>query len=478
VSTAALASEIFLEMNSAAVAQRQTRPVVPMKRMIGYLALALGFGMIIPARAAPDLPRYKFKTGQELVYSGTTDFDFGQGAFKESDAITFWVTGEKQDGSWHVLYSDKHKTERTGMGAGTIETSKFGSLDLFPDGRAPAKTAKLADESAPSVFVPLPADATQAKAGWEFSKNEAVQTACHVKTPAAVPGGNWVLESADKGIFPDVYLMTLVNTIYFDGQRGLIERSESQASQGYGFQGHGKGVMKLRSANIKDRDWITQLASEAGALDKAKAVVEKAIESAKADAKTATAKVAARQALLAAADHIKNPIIQAELQSELQGLDQQFRYAQEEENAQHDAVVNKPAATWETTDMDGRKHTLGDYRGKVVALDFWYRGCGWCLRAMPQVKALADQFRGQPVVILGMNTDREDKDARFVMDKLQLNYTTLHGLGVPEKYGVQGFPTLIVIDQKGIVRARHVGYSPTLREDMARTIDGLLANRR
>lgn len=95
--------------------------------------------------------------------------------------------------------------------------------------------------------------------------------------------------------------------------------------------------------------------------------------------------------------------------------------------------------------------------------------------AMPQIKALADQFRGKPVVILGMNTDRNDKDAKFVMDKLKLNYLTLHGTGIPEKYGVEGFPTFIVIDQKGIVRAQHVGYSPTLREEMAGSLSNLLS---
>lgn len=57
---------------------------------------------------------------------------------------------------------------------------------------------------------------------------------------------------------------------------------------------------------------------------------------------------------------------------------------------------------------------------------------------------------------------------------LKLNYATLKAVGLPEKYGVQGFPTLIIIDQEGIVRDRHVGYSPNLREELIETISGLL----
>jgi len=154
-------------------------------------------------------------------------------------------------------------------------------------------------------------------------------------------------------------------------------------------------------------------------------------------------------------------------------LDSSFKYAAEDEG-KSDALLNKAAASWATTDLDGHKHALEDYRGKVVALDFWYRGCGWCMRAMPQIKALADQFRGRPVVILGMNTDQDDKDARFVVDKLQLNYLTLKAAALPEKYGVQGFPTFLIIDQQGILRARHVGYSPTLLDEMGRAIENLL----
>jgi thiol-disulfide isomerase/thioredoxin len=137
-------------------------------------------------------------------------------------------------------------------------------------------------------------------------------------------------------------------------------------------------------------------------------------------------------------------------------------------------VLNKQAAEWSTTDIDGGKHALADYHGKVVVLDFWYRGCGWCIKAMPQIKEVVDHFHNQPVAVLGMNTDRDEKDARFVVEAVRLNYPTLKGVGLPEKYGVQGFPTLVVIDGKGIVRKRHVGYSPTLRQELIETINGLL----
>lgn len=137
-------------------------------------------------------------------------------------------------------------------------------------------------------------------------------------------------------------------------------------------------------------------------------------------------------------------------------------------------VMGRPAAEFETTDMDGKKVKLSDLNGQVVVLDFWYRGCGWCIKAMPQINQLAADFAGKPVAIFGMNTDRDEKDAKLVIQTLALRYPTLKAEGLPEKFGVQGFPTLIVIDQQGKVADIHVGYSTTLHEDLGRQIRNLL----
>ena len=88
-------------------------------------------------------------------------------------------------------------------------------------------------------------------------------------------------------------------------------------------------------------------------------------------------------------------------------------------------LLNLPAPEWQTVDLDGTAHSLKDYRGKVVLLDFWYRGCGACMRSMPSMNQLAEDFQDQPVAILGISTDRDPADARVVVDALGLTYPTL-----------------------------------------------------
>jgi peroxiredoxin len=98
------------------------------------------------------------------------------------------------------------------------------------------------------------------------------------------------------------------------------------------------------------------------------------------------------------------------------------------------------------------------------------------MRAMPEMKKVADDFRGKPVVILGLNTDSDRKDAQFVADALQLNYTTLQ---IPrevayDQFNVHGFPSMLLVDGNGIVRDYEIGYSPDMRQKLDKSIGGLL----
>ena len=96
---------------------------------------------------------------------------------------------------------------------------------------------------------------------------------------------------------------------------------------------------------------------------------------------------------------------------------------------------------------------------------------------MPQMKQIAEHFDGRPVTVFGMNTDKKEEDAQFVIEKLGLNYANLKATGIPEKYGVSGFPTLLILDQEGVVRDIHVGYSADLKEKVVESIERLLATK-
>jgi thiol-disulfide isomerase/thioredoxin len=446
-----------------------------------FLSLALAAALHAADSPASEdaVPRYQLKVGQELTYEGSSDFHYTGGSQKTTDHLTLWMTRQNADGSWHVIGHNENSFRQSfgGNNGGPPEQKQevFDAFDVFPDGRVAGQPEDFYARRLTAVFPKLPADAAATKAGWETQGDDGGKTLYRLAPQSDPASGKWIFEGTEQGLFNEVYLSTSKATLHFDAGRGLITKIESENTQGYGFNGKGTGVMELKSTTQKDPEWIAQLDREADTFLQAKAAVRNAAISVQHGAKPDDATASAKQALRSGRQKVKLPVVDAQFAAQLEQLSQSSRYMAE--SAKDEAeVLNKAAAEWETTDINGNKQTLAGYRGKVVVLDFWYRGCGWCIRAMPQIKEVADHFRGQPVAILGMNTDREEKDARFVVDKLQLNYPTLKAEGLPEKYKVQGFPTLVIIDQKGVVRARHVGYSPDLREELIKTIDGLLAS--
>ena len=54
-------------------------------------------------------------------------------------------------------------------------------------------------------------------------------------------------------------------------------------------------------------------------------------------------------------------------------------------------------------DMAGQSHTLADYRGKVVLLNFWASWCPPCRREMPSMERLRLKMAGRPLVILALD---------------------------------------------------------------------------
>jgi len=136
--------------------------------------------------------------------------------------------------------------------------------------------------------------------------------------------------------------------------------------------------------------------------------------------------------------------------------------------------LNKPAPALEANDLDDKPVRLSDFRGHVVVLDFWYRGCGWCARQMPQMNQLADDLAHQPVGFLGISTDNDPADARFFAHTLGIRYPFVVAAKFAQQLGVDAYPTLILIDQKGTIRDIRVGYDPDLRQNLAAAIGKLL----
>ncbi len=102
----------------------------------------------------------------------------------------------------------------------------------------------------------------------------------------------------------------------------------------------------------------------------------------------------------------------------------------------------------------GQSTTLADCRGKVVVLDFWATWCGPCVASIPKNIELVDAHPDD-LVFIGMHSQTSgwDKADQMVKDQA-INYPVVLDTGETAKsYGINAFPTYIIIDRSGIVRA-------------------------
>ena len=96
--------------------------------------------------------------------------------------------------------------------------------------------------------------------------------------------------------------------------------------------------------------------------------------------------------------------------------------------------------------------SLSELRGKVVLLDFWFKNCGPCIESIPHLNAINAKFKNKKFEILGINTWDSKKDIDWFCNKHQVAYKVLmNGKDLAEKYGINLFPTVVLIDKDGKV---------------------------
>jgi thiol-disulfide isomerase/thioredoxin len=109
------------------------------------------------------------------------------------------------------------------------------------------------------------------------------------------------------------------------------------------------------------------------------------------------------------------------------------------------------------TAIDGREVDLAKLTGKVVLVDFWATWCSPCVAEIPNVKDAYDKLHGKGFEIVGISFDK-DKSAleKFVADREmkwpQYFDGKMWGNEYGQKYGINGIPSMWLVDKKGNLR--------------------------
>jgi thiol-disulfide isomerase/thioredoxin len=112
------------------------------------------------------------------------------------------------------------------------------------------------------------------------------------------------------------------------------------------------------------------------------------------------------------------------------------------------------------TSLEGQTISLASLRGKVGVLDFWGTWCPPCRESIPTILRLNKEFAGQAVEILGISSDSDEQAWRAFIAKNQMTWPEyLDSSGAMQNtFGVDSFPTYIVLNRDGVIRFRQSGY--------------------
>jgi thiol-disulfide isomerase/thioredoxin len=134
------------------------------------------------------------------------------------------------------------------------------------------------------------------------------------------------------------------------------------------------------------------------------------------------------------------------------------------------------APDYSFTTKDGEFISSDDLKGKTVVLDFWGTWCKPCLMATPYLVRLQKKYAEQNVVFIGVAINDQEDAWRAYIDKNKMEWPQFidktRKLAMP--FAVTTYPTYIVIDGEGIMRARKSGWGMDtdnwLEDEIKRTL--------
>ena len=130
--------------------------------------------------------------------------------------------------------------------------------------------------------------------------------------------------------------------------------------------------------------------------------------------------------------------------------------------------------------LNSKPLSAEELRGKVVLVDFWTYSCINCIRTIPYVRAWAEKYRDQGLVVIGVHSpefafEKRVDNVRQAIDKFQIGYPVAidNDFKIWRSFANNYWPAHYFIDAKGQIR--HTQFGEGDYEQSERVIQDLLA---
>ncbi len=138
------------------------------------------------------------------------------------------------------------------------------------------------------------------------------------------------------------------------------------------------------------------------------------------------------------------------------------------------------ALDFEAIDLNGEPYFASEkLRGQVVLLDFWASWCGPCVKAIPRLNQLREEFKARGFEVVGLASYSGTlEDVRRFLEKRDARYPiVLADDDILEQFSVVGYPTYFLVDRQGQIVQTYVGEIESQLDRVRASIRDLLASR-
>lgn len=139
-----------------------------------------------------------------------------------------------------------------------------------------------------------------------------------------------------------------------------------------------------------------------------------------------------------------------------------------------DSAAARPAPAFTLPDLAGTPRSSAEWNGDLRIVNFWATWCPPCIREIPLLVEIQEEYRDRGVTVIGIAVDETEAVAEFAAD-FDFNYPVVVGqeeaMNLAQAYAESfiGLPFTAFVDRDGRIRHVHTGeiHRPELEEILA-----------
>jgi peroxiredoxin len=142
------------------------------------------------------------------------------------------------------------------------------------------------------------------------------------------------------------------------------------------------------------------------------------------------------------------------------------------------ASVGDPAPDFSLPTLKDRTVSLGEFKGKVVLLNFWASWCAPCQEELPELQKIYHKFHDRGFELIGINVDKKRANAEKFAKRFALTFPVALDpeASTIEAYLGRAMPMSYLIDREGVVRQLFFGFNrkklPGMETAIMEALDG------